>query len=229
MSQMLKKQLIKTSPILLPLVNAALWGGALILHKFFNILNSFVEAMPFIILQIVISWLCGVFIKKLNYGANNDDLTGLYNRRYLNTRLEEEIERLKRTKGSLSLILIDVDSFKQVNDTYGHLVGDKVLAKLGEILKHSTRRVDIVARWGGEEFAIIMPETDLSGAKTFADRLRRNVENFDFGFQVTISLGVVSDFKGSSFDEILTRADEALYRAKENRNRVVIYGRPDLV
>jgi diguanylate cyclase (GGDEF)-like protein len=164
-------------------------------------------------------------IKILNYGAHNDELTGLYNRRYLNTRLAEEIERVKRTQSALSLIFIDVDNFKQVNDTYGHLEGDKVLAKLGGILKRNTRSIDIASRWGGEEFAIIMPETDLSGARTFAERIRETVESFDFGFQVTISLGIVSDCKDLSFDELLTQADEALYRAKEMKNKVVIYGK----
>jgi len=110
-------------------------------------------------------------------------------------------------------------------DTHGHLMGDKVLTKLGDILKINTRSIDIAARWGGEEFAIIFPETDLNGAKTFAERLRRKVENYDFGFQVTISLGIVSTSDELSLDELLTQADEALYAAKEKRNIVVTYSK----
>lgn len=132
---------------------------------------------------------------------------------------------MKRTQSTFSLILIDIDNFKKVNDTNGHLMGDEVLKKLGYILKQSTRSIDIVARWGGEEFAIILPETDLNGAKTFAERLRKTVENYDFGFQVTISLGIVSTCDVLTLDELLTQADEALYTAKEKKNIVVTYSK----
>jgi len=219
-----KKQIIKSISILLPILSVILWVVVFLLDEFTDIHNVLVW-LPLIGIQIVISTTCAILIKELSYGAHNDELTGLYNRRYLNSRLAEEISRAKRTHSALSLILIDTDNFKQVNDTHGHLMGDKVLVKLGDILKLDMRNIDLVARWGGEEFAIILPETDLNGAKTFAERLRRTVENYDFGFQVTISLGIVSTYDGLSLDELLTQADEALYTAKEKRNRVVTYSK----
>lgn len=222
MERLVYKFAMKFIPVLLPIVNVILWVVVFLLNKSTPIANG-LEWLPYAIIQIVISTLLGIWIKKLNFGANNDELTGLYNRRYLNARLAEEIARIKRTQSSLSLILIDADNFKQVNDTYGHLIGDEVLARLGDILRVNTRIIDIAARWGGEEFAIIMPETDLKGAHAFAERLRRTVEDYDFGFQVTISLGIISDCNELSLDELLTKADEALYTAKEQRNRVVAY------
>lgn len=218
----MKRKITNFTPILLPIVSVILWGVAFLLDEFTNMLHELVW-LPFVVIQIVISTACGVSIKKLYYGAHNDELTGLYNRRYLNYRLAEEISRVKRTQSTVSLILIDTDNFKKVNDTHGHLMGDEVLKKLGDILKSNTRSIDIVARWGGEEFSIILPETDLNDAKIFAERLRKTVENYDFGFQVTISLGIVSTCDELSLDELLTQADEALYTAKEKRNIVVTY------
>jgi len=221
----LKKQISYFIPVLLPVVSVILCVIVFLLDQFIKIPNELVFWLPFVVIQIVISTACVILIKKLNYGAHNDELTGLYNRRYFNYKLAEEISRVKRTQSTLSLILIDTDNFKKVNDTHGHLMGDKVLKKLGDILKLNTRSIDIAARWGGEEFAIIFPETDLKGAKTFAERLRRKVENYDFGFQVTISLGIVSTSDELSLDELLTQADEALYAAKEKRNIVVTYSK----
>lgn len=210
-------------PILLPIVSFLLCIIIYILDEIEKMENELLFWLPFTLIQIVIAITCGLLIKEFYYGAHKDILTGLYNRRYLNFKLDEEISRVKRTQSPLSLILIDVDNFKKVNDVYGHLMGDKVLKRLGEILRRDSRDIDITARWGGEEFAIVLPETPLEGAQKFAERLRKAVENYDFGFQVTISLGIVSMHKETSFDELLTQADQALYLAKEKKNIVVVY------
>lgn len=220
----LEQQIMKSIPVLLPLANLIICIAVFLTHKYAETAPRSVWLL-FIIIQLGVSTYCGILIKRLHFGANCDELTGLYSRRYLNSRLGEEIERAKRTHSLFSLVFIDTDNFKAVNDTYGHLTGDKVLRRLGEILKSNTRSIDIVARWGGEEFAIIMPETKMDGAITFAERLRGTVENYDFGFKVTISLGVVSPHEEITIDELLTRADIALYSAKEKKNRVVNYSK----
>ncbi len=167
--------------------------------------------------------------QKLLEMAVRDGLTGLYNRRYFQERLTEEISRIKRYGGELSLILLDVDHFKRVNDTYGHLVGDEVLKGLAHILVCETRQSDIVARYGGEEFIILLPSTSLDGALVLAERLRKRVAETTFydeddrPFKVTISLGVsyLSSSCPKGERELLQTADKALYLSKnQGRNRV---------
>ena len=155
-------------------------------------------------------------------GAIIDALSELYTRDFFNLYLVQEVERAQRYKRQLSLILIDLDHFKQINDTYGHLVGDSALAQTSRILRMHCRETDIPVRWGGEEFAILLPETDLAGAIVFAERLRQAIEAYQFetAGHITASFGVT----GFNTDEqdLLTRADAALYKAKkEGRNRVV--------
>ncbi|WP_425804686.1 GGDEF domain-containing protein [Desulfitobacterium sp. Sab5] len=219
-----EEKIIFSGPVILIVFSFVLWVVAFLLDVLTNIPNLLVW-LPMLGIQIVISTTYVILINKLHFIAHNDQLTGLCNRRYFNFMLAKEISRIQRTKSILTLILIDIDNFKKVNDTHGHLMGDDVLKKLGYILKNNTRNIDIVARWGGEEFAIILVETDLDGAKIFAERLRKTVENYDFGFQVTISLGIVSTCDDLSLDELLTQADEALYAAKEKKNRVISYSK----
>jgi len=157
-----------------------------------------------------------------------DELTGLYNRRYLNERLTEEIERARRYKYPISCLMLDLDHFKNVNDTYGHQVGDLVLEEFARILKDSTRVVDIIARYGGEEFLIVLPMTNLKGAQTLAERIRRNVELHrfakDLALPVTVSVGCaqLDPTKGDEMDpELLIQlSDKALYEAKKRRNTI---------
>ncbi len=166
--------------------------------------------------------------KKLSDLAFRDRLTELYNRRYFDDKFLEEWERARRYDRHLSLIMIDIDHFKKVNDTYGHQKGDEVLATVALILQRSTRQNDIVARYGGEEIVVILPETDLAKATVVAEKYRVNVQKFvpkEAGVKATISLGVASfSPKNDTSEKIIESADRALYKAKERgRNKVVKY------
>lgn len=158
-----------------------------------------------------------------------DGLTDTYNRRYLTEMLEREVVRCKRHARPLALTLIDVDYFKSVNDTYGHSVGDQVLRKLSARLQTNLRQDDLLARFGGEEFAIVQVEADMEHAATIAERCRVAIESEPFEttvgpVQVTISLGIAAPDHTAlgSCEELLTAADERLYEAKNGgRNRTV--------
>ena len=158
--------------------------------------------------------------------STHDTLTGLYNRFKLDQVLDYEVNRGIRSNESFSVILGDLDRFKFINDTYGHLKGDYILVKIAGIIKDSCRQTDTVGRWGGEEFLIICPNTNLRGAVTLAEKIRSKIENYQFeGIeQVTISLGVTSYSTGDTIEMIIKNADRALYNAKENsRNKVEHY------
>ncbi|MFO7494067.1 MAG: GGDEF domain-containing protein [Desulfobacterales bacterium] len=151
-----------------------------------------------------------------------DELTGLFSRDVFETLIKKEIDRASRNDTALCLLMIDIDDFKSVNDTHGHLKGDDVLNQLGSIINKSVRTMDVAARYGGEEFVIIMPNTDIEYAYKAAERIRTAIEKLKFnGFGVTISVGI-SEF-GKSTDtpeKMVGAADRALYRAKkEGKNR----------
>ena len=156
-----------------------------------------------------------------------DDLTGLYNRRHIMEQLTYEVLRLHRTKSPFSVILFDIDHFKQINDNYGHACGDYVLRSLAEVLKKALRSIDIAARMGGEEFLVLLPDTHLHGAAIGAERLRKEMEQYPFTyegmqFSVTISLGVSEACNDFMLDELLDLVDDNLYKAKNRgRNRLV--------
>jgi two-component system cell cycle response regulator len=167
--------------------------------------------------------------RRLEALATTDPLTRVLNRRALLDRLTSEVDRARRYDSSLALLLFDIDHFKQINDTAGHLAGDSVLRQLGALLEDAMRKVDIVARYGGEEFVAILPETSSEGAVVFAERLRERISNhsFDIGagriVRLTVSIGIAT-FPSSgvaSTEDLIARADEALYRAKAaGRNQV---------
>jgi diguanylate cyclase (GGDEF)-like protein len=160
--------------------------------------------------------------------AIHDALTGLYNKRYLMDYLQREIDRSARYSRPLALIIFDIDHFKAINDTMGHLAGDLTLRELAGRLRGEICKDDLLARYGGEEFAAVLTEADKTAAAELAEQLRRSVEDHTFTFEgrrypVTISLGVAS-IQGDELppQELIRRADERLYRAKrEGRNRVV--------
>jgi len=165
--------------------------------------------------------------QKLVEMNTKDALTGIYNRRFLESRLREECERHRRYARSMSLIMIDIDFFKKVNDTYGHQFGDLVLKSVASKVVSVIRKTDIVARFGGEEFCCILPETDADAAEKVAEHLRTHVEGMENNFEktsirVTISLGISSFVTEDTSETLLKRADDALYQAKHSgRNRFV--------
>lgn len=167
--------------------------------------------------------------------ASTDALTKIHNRRYFMEMYDLEWAKCERFHHDMGLIILDVDKFKSVNDTWGHPEGDRVLMEIAQVLSRSLRKVDLIARYGGEEFAVLLPSTDLKGTKLVAEKLRSEVEkHIVVGAgsakqrPVTISLGVAHTPTTpgvSSADEFIQRADEALYRSKERgRNRVTIAG-----
>lgn len=165
--------------------------------------------------------------KSTEYLSITDGLTGLYNHRHFQEQLEVEVKRGQRYDLNLSLIMIDLDHFKEFNDSYGHLEGDTLLRKIAQILKSSLRETDFVARYGGEEFAVILPETNKEGASIAAERVRRALSEQTFGevgAKMTVSLGVASYPDDACLRaDLIRKADEALYRAKrEGRNRTCL-------
>ena len=161
--------------------------------------------------------------------ALRDGLTRLYNHRYFQEAIHNEIGRAENNGHVFSLILLDLDHFKQYNDTHGHLDGDQLLRKLGEILQKAVRRTDIVARYGGEEFVIMLPDTPKKKAVIMGEKLRRYVENFPFPGRetqplkkVTVSVGIATfPEDGTDRPKLVQRADEAMYNAKKlGRNAV---------
>jgi two-component system cell cycle response regulator len=161
--------------------------------------------------------------------AQTDPLTQTLNRRALTTRLAEELERARRYGSTVTMLVVDLDHFKRVNDGHGHLAGDEVLREMARLLHEAVRAVDVVARYGGEEFVVVLPETTLEGGCAFADRLRERIEGQAFGtggrtrVRLTASVGVAA-FPSPGVDTVeslFARADAALYRAKaDGRNRV---------
>jgi diguanylate cyclase (GGDEF)-like protein len=155
--------------------------------------------------------------------ALTDELTKLPNRRALAQRFLQETQRARRHHSALAFLMIDLDHFKHVNDTYGHLNGDAVLAELASILSNGLRESDVCARYGGEEFALILPETTESGARVLAERIRAKVASATFagGLKLTISVGVAATQEPSIYTQLIDRADQALYAAKQGgRNQV---------
>ena len=155
--------------------------------------------------------------------AVTDDLTKLYRIGYLNKRIQEEIERADRYGREFSLLFMDLDDFKKVNDVYGHQAGDKVLKKVATILLESVRKADIVARYGGEEFSVLMPETTKENAFIGAERTRKAIEKafVDNKIKITVSIGIAQYKKGMKKYELIKASDEALYKAKrEGKNKV---------
>ena len=167
--------------------------------------------------------------EKLAEMSVRDELTGLFNRRYFQEALDREISGAQRYGHGLALCMIDLDHFKVVNDTHGHLCGDRVLKDFGRLLGESIRKYDVACRYGGEEFAVILPDTPLDKAITLCERFRERIKAFEFRFEdthlrITTSVGVASSPPGGDIgsEQLIDLADKALYRAKsEGRNRVV--------
>ena len=168
-------------------------------------------------------------MQKLQKLAITDGLTKLYNSRSFYSQLELEVDRYNRYKHPLSLLLLDIDNFKEFNDNFGHLEGDKVLVRFSQIIKSCLRTNDSAYRYGGEEFTVILPETNGEEAKTVAQRIRASLESEKFrpipnkNAQITISIGVTQYFPKEELSAFIRRADKAMYLSKKNgRNRVSV-------
>jgi len=169
-------------------------------------------------------------MEKMAEMSTKDDLTGLYNRRYSNEVLDREMASAKRYKNDLTLCMMDLDHFKNINDTHGHSIGDMVLSDIGRMLKEFIRETDLICRYGGEEFTIILPNTDLEGARTLCERFRKMVaahlfelNSIRFKLTVSIGIGLYQPARDPSLAQLTEMADRALYQAKnEGRNKVVI-------
>lgn len=181
----------------------------------------------FIIISIFIyrQFEMGKYHKRLLKMATTDPLTGLANRIRLDEKLLECHQVYERTGRVFSVIMIDLDYFKRVNDTYGHLIGDKTLVALTQLLSDNIRHIDTLGRWGGEEFMIICPETEIEGGKQLAEKMQSVIEKYDFPHihTMTCSFGISESRKGDRIENVVGRADSALYQAKaEGRNRICI-------
>ena len=166
--------------------------------------------------------------RQLRIHMHNDGLTGLLNHANIKTHLESEVARAQRQNEALSFAILDIDKFKQVNDTYGHPVGDRVIKSVARMLKKRLRKSDIIGRYGGEEFAIILTETDITTASKVIDDIRDNFSQIvqqynEIQFNCTLSAGVAQLTTGDTLNNLIKLADEALYEAKNSgRNRVCL-------
>ncbi|MBD8527217.1 sensor domain-containing diguanylate cyclase [Pseudomarimonas arenosa] len=163
--------------------------------------------------------------RELEHAAKTDRLTHLYNRRHLDAILEQEMVRFRRFCKPFSLLIVDCDRFKQVNDQHGHQVGDIVLVHLARLLATGVRATDTVGRWGGEEFLIVLPETHLRSAALVAEKLRQSIDQHEFPVigHITSSFGATELRGDEDIKDLVARADAALYKAKHNgRNRVEV-------
>jgi len=162
--------------------------------------------------------------KRLRFRAYRDILTGLYRREFLEELVQQEFYRSKRYGYHFSILMIDIDNFKQINDKYGHLFGDKVLRTVAGIIRKNLRKSDIAVRYGGEEFLVVLPHTDLRRAAVVAERIRKAIEETKIDkVQVTVSIGVADNSLVENFKDLIQKADSALYKAKRTgKNKVVI-------
>jgi len=161
------------------------------------------------------------YVQKIQELSITDDVTGLYNSRHLHTILNRELARAKRHKLKFSLVFIDIDFFKRVNDNYGHLVGSKVLKEMADVIRKSLRRSDIAIRYGGDEFVLVLPETTKMGCLNFVKRLRRSVNSFVFLREKGLNIHIAASYGISSYPvdstnglQLLRQSDQAMYRVK---------------
>jgi diguanylate cyclase (GGDEF)-like protein len=171
---------------------------------------------------------------RLKETSFKDEVTGLYNRRFFSLRLEEELSRYRRFNHPVSVVLLDLDGFKAVNDEFGHTVGDETLREIAQILMKHSRGINVVSRYGGDEFAVLLVETSKAGARLYADRIREVVAKYPFshGKVITSSFGVASlpDDEAGTAEELFRAADEALYTAKRaGKNQVAATPSPQRV
>ena len=169
--------------------------------------------------------------KKVTRLAERDELTGVLSRRKMHQELEACAKQSDRRQKPLSLIFFDVDNFKQINDNFGHGTGDQVLIDLTRLVMSNTRKSDLLGRWGGEEFILIMQDSDLSSTHAAAEKICQKVAEHDFSIsrQVSCSFGIAQLDNEESIDRLIMRADEAMYQAKSNGKNCVVDALPEAV
>lgn len=216
----------KYTAVLLALVGSGIGFFIFLIHDSVIPNNPELSRMIACILVSIIlasaGFVCGRLIQSLHDHAHRDQLTSLWNSRYFYAKLMKEIEKMKRNQSSLCVAFIDIDDFKIINDTYGHAAGDEVLQSIATILAGNTRESDTVVRWGGDEFVIVFPDTDLECASLFAERLRGMIESNSNCRQATISVGVLLVQHDVEVAQLLKMVDETLYTAKKTKNLVVL-------
>ena len=223
----MKELFYNYAPFIFLSVGSAMW---LIVCLYCDVVNIRIAITIHIISQLLLLIFWGIIVKELHQQANRDSLTGVYNRRCFFSRMPTVFKMML----PVSLMMIDIDNFKRINDTYGHSAGDKVLVQFADILKSNARKSDIVVRLGGEEFAIVLPQTSNENAVKMAERIKKAVEEktFTFNFvneKITVSIGTVTTNFPINTDMLLNYADKALYKAKEIKNQVVAYEQLELV
>lgn len=217
----MKEWFFKYAPHALLAVGAGIWLAA---YVFYDLIGLGKILIPCIISQLLLFLCCGIIIQKLYQQANIDSLTGICNRRYFFSKMSA----IFKMKFPVSLMMIDIDNFKSINDTYGHSAGDEVLKQFAETLKNNIRNTDMVARLGGEEFAVVLPQTCCENVFKMAERIKKTIEAKNFIFdsatdKMTISIGIATTKLPIHIDCLLKDADRALYKAKETKNAVVAY------
>jgi diguanylate cyclase len=204
----------------------------LLLHILGYIVTLYLPKYPILLIWLTSGCIDIIFILKLGRITRSfqksmyiDTLTKLNNREFFYESISDSMEKLKKKQSCISLLMIDLDNFKNINDTYGHMAGDEILKQLSNILKNSIRNIDIATRWGGDEFVITLPGVNTKDAFNIADRIRSNINNHDFFynnnfFKVTASIGITSVGNKMDINAFIDSADKALYKAKTNKNSV---------
>jgi len=197
-----------------------------------NLPHIYLERVSILAMQFALEMKKVLLYETVEQLAITDGLTGLYVRRYFLERLDEELNRSRRYGLKFAFLMLDIDNFKNCNDTYGHLVGDVVLREVAQIMRQSVREIDLIARYGGEEFSLVLPETEAEGAKLAAERIRKKVEEnifkaYDEKLKITVSIGLsIYPEDSESAKDLIEKADEALYAAKRSgKNIVCLYNK----
>lgn len=222
----MNKVLIKSFPILSVVI-------ILLLHMLGYLATLYLPNYSMLLIWLFSAYIDIIFILKLGKIMRSyrksmyiDTLTQLNNRDFFYENISDSMEKLQKKKVYISLLIIDLDNFKNINDTYGHIAGDEILKQLSNILKHNIRATDIAARWGGDEFVITLPEVNTKDAFNIADRIRCEIRSHDFlyknmVFKVTASIGITSIENKMDINSFIDLADKALYKAKASKNSVV--------